>query len=83
MKEVHAISICYCGFSAPLRTLWSNSNPGRRLFRCRNYSGRRRFCFFTWFDNPTSPRARGLDLVLGVEFRMIIGLGFDDFVKDC
>ncbi|MBA0761723.1 hypothetical protein Gotri_024327 [Gossypium trilobum] len=28
MKEVHAIPICYCGFSAPLRTLWSNSNPG-------------------------------------------------------
>ncbi|KAL0421249.1 UNVERIFIED_CONTAM: hypothetical protein Slati_3147800 [Sesamum latifolium] len=42
---------CFCGIRAPLRTSWTNDNPGRRFYSCPNCkSGGCRF--FTWDDPP-------------------------------
>ncbi|KAK9005252.1 hypothetical protein V6N11_042695 [Hibiscus sabdariffa] len=35
MKEPSAFPLC--GFPAQLRTSWSNDNPGRRFFGCKNH----------------------------------------------
>ncbi|KAK8546063.1 hypothetical protein V6N12_026867 [Hibiscus sabdariffa] len=37
MEEPSAFPLCGCGFSAQLRTSWSNDNPGRRFFGCKNH----------------------------------------------
>ncbi|KAK8627767.1 hypothetical protein V6N13_135369 [Hibiscus sabdariffa] len=37
MEEPIAFPVCGCGFSAQLRTSWSNDNPGMRFFGCNNY----------------------------------------------
>ena len=35
------IPTCFCQVEAALRTSWTNSNPGRRFFGCRNIQVRR------------------------------------------
>ncbi|KAK9024975.1 hypothetical protein V6N11_064876 [Hibiscus sabdariffa] len=37
MEELIAVLICGCGVPAHLRTSWSNDNPGRRFFGCKNH----------------------------------------------
>ena len=37
------VKYCYCNvrgckLKAPLKTSWTDENPGRRFFSCRNYS---------------------------------------------
>ncbi|KAL4318705.1 hypothetical protein GQ457_18G000570 [Hibiscus cannabinus] len=59
MEEPSAFSVCECGFSAQLRTSWSNENPRRRFFGCKNYGSLvHHGCrYFSWFDPPMTPRA--------------------------
>ncbi|KAG8480253.1 hypothetical protein CXB51_024807 [Gossypium anomalum] len=58
MPEV--IPVCYCGNQAKLNTSWSNDNPGRRFFGCKEFgSAFRKPCrFFSWFDPPLTPCLR-------------------------
>ncbi|KAK8628205.1 hypothetical protein V6N13_063915 [Hibiscus sabdariffa] len=60
MEEPIAFPVCGCGFSAQLRTSWSNDNLGRRFFGCKNYGSLvHHGCrYFSWFDPPMTPRAR-------------------------
>ncbi|KAL4280746.1 hypothetical protein GQ457_03G020470 [Hibiscus cannabinus] len=37
MDEPIAFPVCGCGFPAQLKTSWSNDNPGRRFFYCKNH----------------------------------------------
>ncbi|KAL4285264.1 hypothetical protein GQ457_16G010290 [Hibiscus cannabinus] len=64
--ELIAFSVCGCGFPAQLKISWSNDNPGRRFFGCKNYGSLvYRSCrFFSWFDPPMTPRARVIILGL-------------------
>ncbi|KAL4351756.1 hypothetical protein GQ457_06G024740 [Hibiscus cannabinus] len=52
------IPICRCGLEAKIATSWTDDNPGRRFFCCKNYGkeGHRRF--FAWYDATLTPRAR-------------------------
>lgn len=36
-SSIHGSHVCYCGIDSPMRTSWSDSNPGRRFFGCNNY----------------------------------------------
>ncbi|KAL4352011.1 hypothetical protein GQ457_06G006060 [Hibiscus cannabinus] len=60
MEEPIAIPICGCGVPAHLRTSWSNDNPGRRFFACKNHDSLvyQPCRFFIWFDPPMPPRAK-------------------------
>ncbi|KAK8692057.1 hypothetical protein V6N13_075539 [Hibiscus sabdariffa] len=60
MEEPSAFPLCGCGFSAQLRTSWSNDNPGRRFFGCKNHGSLvHHACrYFSWFGPPMTPRAR-------------------------
>ncbi|XP_057774958.1 uncharacterized protein LOC130993938 [Salvia miltiorrhiza] len=45
---------------APIMTSWTNDNPGRRFYGCRNWKSKN--CgFFVWHDEPMGERARGCD----------------------
>ncbi|KAK8574483.1 hypothetical protein V6N13_034247 [Hibiscus sabdariffa] len=52
MEEPSAFPLCGCGFSAQLRTSWSNDNPGRRFFGCKNHGSLvHHACrYFSWFS---------------------------------
>ncbi|CAN1182824.1 hypothetical protein LINPERHAP2_LOCUS36185, partial [Linum perenne] len=39
---------CGCGQMAVIRTSWTESNPGRRVFGCGRY-GRVGACIFFWW----------------------------------
>ncbi|KAK8552167.1 hypothetical protein V6N13_120586 [Hibiscus sabdariffa] len=60
MEEPISFPICGCGYPAKLTTSWSNRNPGRRFFGCKNYgSFFHKHCrFFCWYDPPISTRSR-------------------------
>ncbi|KAH1098220.1 hypothetical protein J1N35_015141, partial [Gossypium stocksii] len=60
IKIPTAISACYCGNLANLRTSWSNSNQCRRLLGCKKYgSSVQNAChFFAWLDPPLMPYSR-------------------------
>ncbi|KAK8695592.1 hypothetical protein V6N13_000745 [Hibiscus sabdariffa] len=60
MEEPIAILICGCGVPAHLRTSWSNDNPGRRFFGCKNHGSLvyQPCRFFSWFDPPMPPHAK-------------------------
>ncbi|KAK8595051.1 hypothetical protein V6N13_015960 [Hibiscus sabdariffa] len=60
IEEPTAFSMCGCEYLAQLRTPWSNDNPGRRLFGCKNHgSVVHHACrIFNWIDPPMTPRAR-------------------------
>ncbi|XP_057801455.1 uncharacterized protein LOC131016752 [Salvia miltiorrhiza] len=53
---------CRCEFEgrrlqAPRITSWTDDNPGRRFYGCRNW--RMKNCgFFVWYDEPMCERAR-------------------------
>ncbi|KAK8492342.1 hypothetical protein V6N11_066153 [Hibiscus sabdariffa] len=52
------VPICHCGHESKIVTSWTDENPGRRFFGCKNY-GRGSHCrFFAWYDAPLTPRAR-------------------------
>ncbi|KAK9036923.1 hypothetical protein V6N11_021846 [Hibiscus sabdariffa] len=57
IEEPTTFLMCRCGFPAQLRTSWSNDNPGRRFFGCKNHgSVVHHACrFFSWFDPPMKP----------------------------
>ncbi|OIS99315.1 hypothetical protein A4A49_62572 [Nicotiana attenuata] len=46
---------CRCGDAAELVISWSNNNPGRRFYGCKNYEKDKSIgCkYFAWFDPPT------------------------------
>ncbi|KAL4310495.1 hypothetical protein GQ457_01G035680 [Hibiscus cannabinus] len=60
MDEPIAFPICGCEFPAQLIISWSNDNPGRRFFCCKNYDSLvYRSCrFFSWYDPLITPRSR-------------------------
>ncbi|WCJ20583.1 hypothetical protein M5689_002803 [Euphorbia peplus] len=44
--------ICDCGFEAVVRTSWTNDNPGRRFYNCRNRGTRHgSYNYFLWIDD--------------------------------
>ncbi|KAK8555744.1 hypothetical protein V6N13_069826 [Hibiscus sabdariffa] len=52
------VPICHCGHESKIATSWTDENPDRRFFCCKNY-GRGSHCrFFAWYDVPLTPRAR-------------------------
>ncbi|XP_065872234.1 uncharacterized protein [Euphorbia lathyris] len=56
--------ICHCGIQAPLSTSWSDSNPGRRYFNCKNFGTRKACKFFEWMDPPMNEREKSVILGL-------------------
>ncbi|KAB1221204.1 hypothetical protein CJ030_MR2G025739 [Morella rubra] len=57
MSKQVLITRCNCGLTAPLKTSWTDANPGRRFFGCAKYDGKANQCgFFEWFDPRTCPR---------------------------
>ncbi|XP_058198398.1 uncharacterized protein LOC131313922 [Rhododendron vialii] len=51
--------ICFCGQRSPLRTSFTEENPGRRFVGCINYKTNCKCKFFDWIDPPTC--TRGMD----------------------
>ncbi|KAK4260787.1 hypothetical protein QN277_003858 [Acacia crassicarpa] len=51
-------TMCQCGLFARLYTSWTEQNPGRRFFGCRNYRHGRGCGFFKWHDNEMGERAK-------------------------
>ncbi|KAK4274656.1 hypothetical protein QN277_017847 [Acacia crassicarpa] len=49
--------ICHCGIVAPLCTSWTEQNPGRRFFGCRNYQHNNGCGFFQWHDGQMGERS--------------------------
>ncbi|WCJ18266.1 hypothetical protein M5689_000634 [Euphorbia peplus] len=57
--------ICDCGFEAAVRTSWTNDNPGRRFYNCRNKGNRHGSCnYFLWIDDKLEDRP--MSIVLGL-----------------
>ncbi|KAK8538933.1 hypothetical protein V6N12_034637 [Hibiscus sabdariffa] len=52
------IPICRCGLEAKVVVSWTDDNPGRRFYGCKNYGRESHFRLFTWYDAPLTPRAR-------------------------
>ncbi|KAB1222987.1 hypothetical protein CJ030_MR2G020038 [Morella rubra] len=53
--EMSGPTRCNCELTAPLKTSWTDANPGRRFFGCAKYDGK--VCgFYEWFDLHTCPR---------------------------
>lgn len=46
--------ICNCGITLPLKTSWTDQNPGRRWWGCNTCR------FFEWFDPEMCPRSTSL-----------------------
>ncbi|WCJ24681.1 hypothetical protein M5689_006621 [Euphorbia peplus] len=67
--------ICDCGFEAAVRTSWTNENPGRRFYNCRNNGNRIRCNYFEWIDDPLDDRA--MSIVLGLLRKL------DKIEKEC
>ncbi|XP_058784700.1 uncharacterized protein LOC131659541 [Vicia villosa] len=51
---------CHCGLDAPLMTVWTDTNPGRRFFGCGMYKvqGFKKCSNFVWLDEEMNPRAK-------------------------
>ncbi|XP_057440257.1 uncharacterized protein LOC130732164 [Lotus japonicus] len=53
------VVVCDCGVVTPLRTSWTDENPGRRFYGCGLYQGRNRRCgFFQWHDREFNQREK-------------------------
>ncbi|KAL4388623.1 hypothetical protein GQ457_09G020920 [Hibiscus cannabinus] len=53
------VPICRCGQRAALVTAWTNENPSKRFFGCKNYRNEKVDCqFFAWYDAHFGSRAR-------------------------
>ncbi|KAH7858458.1 hypothetical protein Vadar_024084 [Vaccinium darrowii] len=50
---------CFCGERSPLRTSYTEENPGRRFLGCINYKTSRKCKHFEWVDPPMC--VRGMD----------------------
>ncbi|XP_028803228.1 uncharacterized protein LOC114758343 [Neltuma alba] len=48
---------CRCGMVAPLRTSWTEMNPGRRFYGCPNYLQGGGYGYFHWHDEEMGERA--------------------------
>ncbi|XP_057766234.1 uncharacterized protein LOC130986744 [Salvia miltiorrhiza] len=61
MENEYDVKYCNCGFGskrlkATRMTSWTEENPGRRFYGCRNWKTKN--CgFFDWYDEPMSERA--------------------------
>ncbi|KAL4378600.1 hypothetical protein GQ457_02G022530 [Hibiscus cannabinus] len=60
IEEPTAFLVCGCGFSSAITKSWSNKNPGRKFFGCKNHGivVHHDCRFFSWFDPLLTPRAR-------------------------
>ncbi|KAK8661824.1 hypothetical protein V6N13_091416 [Hibiscus sabdariffa] len=52
------IPICRCGLEAKVVVSWTDDNPGRRFYDCKNYRRESHCRFFAWYNAPLTPRAR-------------------------
>ncbi|KAH6795145.1 hypothetical protein C2S52_021958 [Perilla frutescens var. hirtella] len=71
--------LCDCGIPEVMKTSWTNANPGRRFYSCRNYNSpneriSKRGCnHFRWFDvEPMSDRAKEVINTLKMEKRQLL-----------
>ncbi|KAK8708685.1 hypothetical protein V6N13_059723 [Hibiscus sabdariffa] len=54
MEANSGVSICRCGQQADVVTAWTDENPGRRFFGCKNYGkGLSFFCLVRCSCQPT------------------------------
>ncbi|WCJ21193.1 hypothetical protein M5689_003366 [Euphorbia peplus] len=57
--------ICDCGFEAVVRTSWTNDNPGKRFYNCRNRGNQQCSCnYFLWIDDKLEDRPMSIVLRL-------------------
>ncbi|KAK8984997.1 hypothetical protein V6N11_082618 [Hibiscus sabdariffa] len=84
MEESSVFPVCGCGFLAQLRTSWSNDNPRRGFFGCKNYDSLvHHGCrYFSWFDSPMTPRAKVVMCLTGSNVDWMKTNGDEDVVAE-
>ncbi|KAF7152399.1 hypothetical protein RHSIM_Rhsim01G0020400 [Rhododendron simsii] len=50
--------VCKCGETPVLSTSWTDDNPSRRFFGCRNYYDGKPCNYFRWLDDEICDRGK-------------------------
>lgn len=60
---------CHCGLPVKQFTSWTETNPGRRFYRCPRPQGHVQCQYFAWIDSPIYGRGRDVIINLRKEKR--------------
>ncbi|XP_028214954.1 uncharacterized protein LOC114397009 [Glycine soja] len=65
-SEAQSHLLCLCNVEAPLVTLWTEDNPGRRFYGCGLYkvTGRKGCNYFEWHDPIANIRQKKIIVAL-------------------
>ncbi|KAH1203674.1 hypothetical protein GmHk_17G049850 [Glycine max] len=65
-SEARSHVLCLCNVEAPLVTLWTEDNPGRRFYGCGLYkvTGRKWYNYFEWHDSVANIRQKKIMVAL-------------------